>query len=79
MTPSVVNKHAQMQEVEREASGVARETLSAMRMVAACGAEDKMAEMYNKLVNRVGELGNKMSPLLALQHSPGKILESDPI
>ncbi|KAF1952136.1 ABC multidrug transporter-like protein [Byssothecium circinans] len=70
MTPRVAKKHAEMQEVEREASGVARETLSAIRMVAACGAEDKMAEIYNQLVGRSAKLGKEMSPLLAMQHSP---------
>jgi ATP-binding cassette subfamily B (MDR/TAP) protein 1 len=74
MTPLVVKKHVAMQEVEREAAGVARETLSAIRMVAACSADDKMVAMYDKLVDRIAALGAGMSPLLALQHSPGRLV-----
>lgn len=70
-TPIVVRKYAEMQEVEKEAAGVANETLSSIRMLAACGAEEKAAAKYNILVERVRVLGTKLSPVLALQHSPG--------
>jgi ATP-binding cassette subfamily B (MDR/TAP) protein 1 len=71
LTPVTVKKHQRSQEVEREASGVASEALGAIRMVAACGAEDKMSKSYNELVDQVKELGHKMSPIISLQHSPG--------
>jgi ATP-binding cassette, subfamily B (MDR/TAP), member 1 len=74
ITPLVVRKYVAMQEVEREASGVVREALAGIRMVAACGADEKIAGIYNGLVDRVAKLGNEMSPLLALQHAPGTSL-----
>ncbi|KAF2642180.1 ABC multidrug transporter-like protein [Massarina eburnea CBS 473.64] len=70
MTPRVGRKMSEMQELEREASGVARETLAGMRMVQAMGAEGKMGDMYGDLVDRTSKLGTDMSPMLASQHSP---------
>jgi ATP-binding cassette subfamily B (MDR/TAP) protein 1 len=70
-TPMVVKRYAAVQEVEREASGVVGETLLNLRMVAACGAEMKMAMRYDKLIERASSLSKKLSPFLAMQHSPG--------
>lgn len=70
-TPLVVKKYAEIQELEKEAAGVASETLSSIRMVAACGAETKAAAKYNMLVERIRVMSKKLSPILALQHSPG--------
>lgn len=75
-TPVLVKGHAAIQEVEREAAGVAAETLTGIRMVAACGAEGKMTQMYGKLAERAGNMSRKISPLVAVQHSPGKRAES---
>lgn len=74
MTPLVVSKYASMQDVEREASGVTKEALAGIRMIAACGADEKMADIYNRLVDKAASLGKEMSPLLALQHAPGMSL-----
>jgi ATP-binding cassette subfamily B (MDR/TAP) protein 1 len=71
VTPRIVKKYASIQQVEREAAGIAHESLSSIRMVAACGAEHQMAERYNRLIERARVLGKKLSPLLAVQHSPG--------
>jgi ATP-binding cassette subfamily B (MDR/TAP) protein 1 len=70
-TPLVVKRHAAVQEVEREASGVVSESLLGVRMVTACGAGEKMAIRYNKLVERASTMSKRMSPLLAVQHAPG--------
>lgn len=72
ITPLVVKRYAMVQAVEREAAGAAAEALSSIRMVAACGAEEKMVEKYGKLVEEVRIMGRKLSPILAVQHSPGK-------
>lgn len=70
-TPLVAKKYAAVQEVERQAASIVSETLSSIRMVAACGAEAKMTEKYSKIVAQARELSKAMSPLLAVQHSPG--------
>ena len=74
ITPRVVKKYDTIQQVERDAAGVAHESLSSIRMIAACGAEVQMAERYNKLIERAKTLGKELSPLLAIQHAPGKFL-----
>jgi ATP-binding cassette subfamily B (MDR/TAP) protein 1 len=71
ITPLVVQKYAAVQKVEREASDVVGETLLGIRMVAACGAENKMAMKYDKLIDRASAMSKKLSPLLAIQHAPG--------
>lgn len=72
MTPIVVKRYLKIQESDRQASGIASDALSSIRMVAACGAEGKMAESYDQLVGQSAVHGHKMSPIIALQHSPGK-------
>ncbi|KAK3401641.1 P-loop containing nucleoside triphosphate hydrolase protein [Sordaria brevicollis] len=52
------------------ASTVANEVLSSMRMVAACGAQGKMAKRYIKWVDESRHRGLKMSPIIALQQAP---------
>ncbi|KAF2705172.1 ABC transporter-like protein [Pleomassaria siparia CBS 279.74] len=70
MTPMVVRRYLKVQESDRQASGIASDALSSIRMVAACGAEDKLAAGYNRLVEESATHGHKMSPMIALQHSP---------
>ncbi|KAF1850312.1 ABC multidrug transporter-like protein [Cucurbitaria berberidis CBS 394.84] len=71
ITPLVVKRYAVIQELERHASGVASEALSSIRMIAACGAEERLAQKYNKFVQQTRVLSQRLSPVLALQHAPG--------
>lgn len=71
ITPLVVQRYAEVQKVETEAAGAAFEALSGIRMIAACGAEDKIMQSYTKLVERMKSMSRKLSPVLAVQHSPG--------
>jgi ATP-binding cassette, subfamily B (MDR/TAP), member 1 len=59
-------------ESDKEGAGTASEALSSIRMVAACGAEDKMAESYGRSVKSAAKHGQKMSKWVALQSSLGK-------
>ncbi|KAH6842615.1 P-loop containing nucleoside triphosphate hydrolase protein [Chaetomium sp. MPI-CAGE-AT-0009] len=52
------------------ASTTANEIFSSVRMVAACGAEEKMAGRYAKWVDESRRRGLKMSPIIALQQAP---------
>lgn len=72
MTPIVAKRFEAIQDADRQASGIASEALSSIRMVAACGAEGKMIESYNRLVDESKARGFRMSPVMAMQHSPGK-------
>jgi ATP-binding cassette subfamily B (MDR/TAP) protein 1 len=72
ITPVVASRYAKVQNVEREAAGTAAEALSSMKMIAACGAEAKVAGKYNELIDRTKTMSKALSPILALQHAPGK-------
>lgn len=71
-TSLVMRKYAQVQGLERQAAGVAHDALSSIRMIAACGAEENISANYNKVVEATKILSTSLSPILALQHSPGK-------
>lgn len=70
MTPIVVKRYQRIQDVDKEASGVASDALLSIRMVAACGAEKKVVDAYSRLVEKSAKFGHKMSPIAAWQHSP---------
>jgi ATP-binding cassette subfamily B (MDR/TAP) protein 1 len=72
MTPTVVRRYAKVQEVERNAASVAHDSLASIRMIAACGAEGKMADRYTTLIERASAMGRDLSPMLAIQHSLGE-------
>lgn len=59
-------------EADKEGAGIASEALSSIRMVAACGAEDKVAEAYGRSVKKAAGHGQKMSKWIAIQSSLGK-------
>ncbi|KAH9869269.1 hypothetical protein IAQ61_006474 [Plenodomus lingam] len=59
-----------IQEVEREAAGAAAETLLGIKMIAACGAEDKFIKRYHEIVQRITLMSKGLSPILAVQHAP---------
>lgn len=71
ITPLVAKRYAEVQKHEREAAGVAAETFASLKMIAACGAEEKMKNNYSKLIDEMSALSKRLSPILALQHSPG--------
>lgn len=71
-TPLVAKKYAQVQTLEREAAGFAADALSGLKMIAACGAEEKISQSYGNLVDDMRVASQRLSPILALQHAPGK-------
>lgn len=71
LTPLSAKKYAEVQKLEREAAGFAADALSGIKMIAACGAEEKISGSYGKLINEMGATSRKLSPILAVQHAPG--------
>ncbi|KAF2655857.1 ABC multidrug transporter-like protein [Lophiostoma macrostomum CBS 122681] len=69
-TPMVVERYAKLQEVERQSAALASDAISSIKMVAACGAEAKIIAKYNESIHQAAVLSKKLSPVLALQHSP---------
>ncbi|KAI8939051.1 hypothetical protein NX059_004889 [Plenodomus lindquistii] len=70
ITPRVAQKYAQVLEIEREAAGAAAESLAGIKMIAACGAEDKIIAKYKEHVQRIQRMSRALSPTLAIHHSP---------
>ncbi|KAL0467728.1 ABC transporter-like protein [Neurospora intermedia] len=71
-TPFLVKHMNGVQYADLQASMVANEVFSSMRMIAACGAQEKMAKKYVKWVDESRHRGLKMSPIIALQQALGK-------
>ncbi|PVH85767.1 ABC transporter-like protein [Cadophora sp. DSE1049] len=68
--PRFINSMKEVGEADRMSSGVASEAFTSIRMVAACGAEEKMASRYAEWVEESHRRGLRMSPLVALQQAP---------
>ena len=70
-TPFLVKLLNEVQHADIQASTTANEMFSSIRMVAACGAEEKMAKRYAGWVDESRRRGLKMAPLVAVQQAPG--------
>ncbi|PBP25821.1 P-loop containing nucleoside triphosphate hydrolase protein [Diplocarpon rosae] len=68
--PRFMRSIGEVGEADRISSGVASEAFSSIRMIAACGAEAKMADKYAEWVEESLRRGLRMSPLVALQQAP---------
>ncbi len=71
-TPFLVKRLNEVQNADIQASTAANEIFSSIRMIAACGAEEKMARRYARWVDESRRRGLKMAPLIALQQAPGE-------
>lgn len=71
--PLMVKLLGEVQHADIQASTVANEIFGSIRMVAACGAEAKMARRYAGWVDESRRRGMRMSPVVALQQAPGKL------
>lgn len=69
-TPFLVKLLNEVQHADIQASTTANEMFSSIRIVAACGAEDKMAKRYAGWVDESRRRGLKMAPLVAVQQAP---------
>ncbi|KAF4841578.1 ABC transporter BEA3 [Colletotrichum siamense] len=67
LLPFIIKGHSEMTKAEGKASAVASEAFSSIRMVTACGAEDRIAARYAVFVEQAKRKGQFTAPLLALQ------------
>jgi len=70
--PIIVKNMKQVEDSEIKCSAVAAEAFSTVRMIAACGAQEKMAKRYSYWVEESRKRGHKMSKYVALQQGVGK-------
>ncbi|KAL1843116.1 hypothetical protein VTJ49DRAFT_3063 [Mycothermus thermophilus] len=66
-TPFLVKRLNEVQHADIQASTTANEIFNSIRMVAACGASEKMAQRYATWVDESRRRGLKMSPVVAIQ------------
>ncbi|KAL7902887.1 multidrug resistance-type transporter protein [Trichoderma sp. SZMC 28014] len=67
LMPFTAKASSQMVQADSNASSIASDALAGVRMIAACGAENRIAQKYSVFVNDMRRHGNKMTPLIALQ------------
>jgi ATP-binding cassette subfamily B (MDR/TAP) protein 1 len=72
-TPFLVKLLNEVQHADIQASTTANEIFGSIRMISACGAEDKMAKRYAGWVDESRRRGLRMSPLIALQQAPSEL------
>jgi len=67
----------QVEHADRMSSAIASEAFGSIRMIAACGAEPIMSKKFASWVEESRRRGLRLSPLVALQGSPGKFLTNN--
>ncbi|GJC92408.1 ABC transporter transmembrane region [Colletotrichum higginsianum] len=67
LLPFVIKGHTQMTKAEGKASAVASEAFSSIRIITACGAENRVAARYAHWVTVARQKGQSTAPLIALQ------------
>jgi len=71
-TPFIVRIMNRVQDAEIKAATVSTEIFTSIRMVAACGAEDKMQTRYMEWVTEAKKRGRRMPPWTSFQTSISK-------
>ncbi|KAH6606637.1 multidrug resistance 1 [Trichoderma cornu-damae] len=67
LLPIIVKGHGRVSIAEAKSSAVASETFASIRMIAACGAEDRMSKKYGVSVEEAKKHAQFTSPFISLQ------------
>lgn len=67
--PFTLKGNSRLSKAETKSSSIASETFSSIRMVTACGAEERMAQRFSVWVAAAKRHGQKTAPFLAVQFS----------
>jgi ATP-binding cassette, subfamily B (MDR/TAP), member 1 len=71
IVPLLIKMNKEVEHADGKASAIASETFGSIRMIAACGAEERMAKRYSKWIQESRRRGLKLSPVVGVQFSPG--------
>lgn len=71
--PFLVKMLKEVEHADRMSASIASEVFGSIRMVVACEAEGKMSKSYAGWVDESRRRGLLMSPLVAIQQSPGTL------
>ncbi|KAK4164700.1 ABC transporter [Cladorrhinum sp. PSN259] len=67
LLPFILKGHGRMTKAEAKANSVASETFGGIRMITACGAEERITQKYATWVQEAKRHGQFTAPLIALQ------------
>ncbi|KAK8020126.1 abc transporter transmembrane region protein [Apiospora arundinis] len=67
LLPFIIKAQSRQTEAETQSSAIASEAFGSIRMIAACGAEMRMAKRFNVWAEAAKRHGRRMSPLMAAQ------------
>lgn len=70
LIPFILKATKQVEHADAKASSIAGEVLASTRMIAACGAEERIARKYSGWIEESRRRGLKMSPLIGIQFAP---------
>lgn len=70
--PIVVKRTKEVEHADEKASSIAGEVLGSIRMIVACGAEDRIARKYSGWIQESLRRGLRLSPMIGLQFAPCK-------
>ncbi|KAL3419339.1 ABC transporter [Phlyctema vagabunda] len=70
LVPIMINQQKQVDHANEKASAIASETFGAVRMIVACGAEQRMSKRYSGWVEESRRRGLKMSGITGFQLAP---------
>ncbi|KAN0113306.1 ABC transporter-like protein [Hyaloscypha variabilis] len=68
--PFLIKGLKEVEHADRMSASIASEVFDSIRMVAACGAEEKMAKKYTGWVEESRRRGFMLSPVVAIQQAP---------
>lgn len=68
--PIVMKMSKNIEHADEKASGIAGEVLGSIRMIVACGSENRTAKKYSGWVEESRKRTLKMSPWVGVQFSP---------
>jgi ATP-binding cassette subfamily B (MDR/TAP) protein 1 len=72
LIPIIIKMTKEMEFADEKASSIAGEVLGSIRMIVACGAEDRIASRYNGWVEESRKRGLKISKFTGIQYAPCK-------
>ncbi|RDW67692.1 ABC transporter transmembrane region-containing protein [Coleophoma cylindrospora] len=70
LVPQSIKAQRQVLHAEEKASAIASEALTAIRMIVACGAEERMSKKYSGWIEECRRRGMKLGPILGIQFAP---------
>jgi ATP-binding cassette subfamily B (MDR/TAP) protein 1 len=70
IVPMVIKSQKEIDHADEKASSIAGEVLSSIRMIVACGAEERVAKKYAGWIAESKKRGLKQSPLVGVQFAP---------